>query len=934
MQENKEKEDYSKTLNLPQTAFPMRGNLPEREPNVLKKMEEQEVYKKVLAKNKLTGKTFILHDGPPYANGDIHMGHSLNKVLKDIIVRYKTMNGFYAPYVPGWDTHGLPIEKKVQIEKKVFVTDVGVVKFREICKNFALNAVKNQAKQFVRLGGLGEWEKNKYVTLDPDFESDQIQVFWDMYKQGYIYRDLKPVYWCSDCETALAEAEIEYADSEATSIFVKFRVSEDKGLLSQYGDLKDTYLLIWTTTPWTLPGNQAITVNPAFKYAVVEVKENETECRYVIAKDLVEKVMEQGGITSYNVVGSILGSDLENIKCLKPLDLHKTSRVILGSDNDLIVSLDAGTGLVHTAPGHGHEDNLACKRYGDIETIVPVDEKGFMTDEARQFSGLKYSDANNKIIDYLEKVGFLYSKKKINHSYPHCWRCKNPVIYRATTQWFASLDKFRDNVLKEIDNVKWIPSWGNERMTNMVKDRSDWCISRQRVWGVPIPIFYCEKCKKELISEEIIQRIRTLVSVNGSSMWYDLTSQQILQDKAICSCGCNKFVKETDIMDVWFDSGSTHVGVLQNPKYEINQEVADMYLEGNDQYRGWFQSSLLTSVAVKGKAPYKQVLTHGMVLDSQGRKMSKSLGNGVDPLEVVKEYGADILRLWSVSADYQSDVRISKDILSQVSEVYKKLRNTIRFLLGNLSDFNINTDIVEYSKRDELDKYMMYKTNKLIEYINTAYENYDFHLIYSELHRFCTVELSSKYLDVIKDRLYTFRKDHELRRSSQSTMNDILRVFVRLMAPILCFTAEEVWSFMAHKTKDEYLSVLVGGFPTERSEYNDEALIEKWDRIFDIKEDLAKYLEEARATKVIGHSLDAIITIHTSGDEFKFIQENLENLKLITIVSQFEIVESAERNIVVEKAYGDKCARCWTYSPDVGRDQVNKTICKKCIDNM
>jgi isoleucyl-tRNA synthetase len=933
MQE-KEKEDYSKTLNLPQTSFPMRGNLPEREPNVLKKMEEQDVYKKILAKNKKTGKTFILHDGPPYANGDIHMGHSLNKVLKDIIVRYKTMNGFYAPYVPGWDTHGLPIEKKVQIEKKVFVSDVGVVKFREICKNFALNAVKNQAKQFVRLGGLGDYEKNKYVTLDPDFESDQIQVFWDMYKKGYIYRDLKPVYWCSDCETALAEAEIEYADHEATSIYVKFRVSDDKGLLSKYGDLTNTYMLIWTTTPWTLPGNQAITVNPAFTYAVVEVKEKENECRYIIAKDLVEKVMEQGGIVSYNIVGEILGADLENIKCLKPLDLNKTSRVILGSDLDLIVSLDAGTGLVHTAPGHGHEDNLACKRYGDIETIVPVDEKGFMTNEARQFSGLKYSDANNKIIDHLEKIGFLYSKKKINHSYPHCWRCKNPVIYRATTQWFASLDKFRDNVLAEINNVKWIPSWGNERMTNMVKDRSDWCISRQRVWGVPIPIFYCEKCKKELISEEIIQRIRTLVSVNGSSMWYDLTAEQILQDRAICSCGCTKFVKETDIMDVWFDSGSTHVGVLENPKYEINQEVADMYLEGNDQYRGWFQSSLLTSVAVKGKAPYKQVLTHGMVLDSEGRKMSKSLGNGVDPLDIVKEYGADILRLWSVSADYQSDVRISKDILSQVSEVYKKLRNTVRFLLGNLSDFNINSDVVEYKNRDEIDKYMMYKTNKLIQYIVEAYENYDFHLIYSELHRFCTVELSSKYLDVIKDRLYTFRKDHPLRRSSQSTMNDILRVLVRLMSPILCFTSEEIWSFMTHKTKDEYLSVLTGGFPTERNEYNDEVLIEKWDKIFDIKEDLAKYLEEARATKVIGHSLDALITINTNGEELKFMQENLENLKLITIVSQFEIVESTERKIIVEKSYGDKCARCWTYSPDVGRDQVHKTICKKCIDNM
>jgi isoleucyl-tRNA synthetase len=557
-----------------------------------------------------------------------------------------------------------------------------------------------------------------------------------------------------------------------------------------------------------------------------------------------------------------------------------------------------------------------------------------MTSEAGQFAGLKYSDANDKIIAYLEKIGLLYASLKMNHSYPHCWRCKNPVIYRATTQWFASVDKFRDDVLKEIDNVKWIPSWGNERMTNMVKDRSDWCISRQRVWGVPIPIFYCKNCSKELISEEIIQRIKTLVRVNGSNMWYDLTSEHILQGKAKCECGCTEFVKETDIMDVWFDSGSTHVGVLQNPKYEINQEVADLYLEGNDQYRGWFQSSLLTSVATKGKAPYRQVLTHGMVLDGEGRKMSKSLGNGVDPLKIVNEYGADILRLWAVSADYQSDVRISKDILSQVSEVYKKLRNTMRFLLGNLSDFNINADIVEYEKRDELDKYMMYKINKLIQYIVSAYENYDFHLIYSELHRFCTVELSGKYLDVMKDRLYTFRKDHPLRRSTQSTMNDILRVLVRLIAPILCFTAEEVWTFMSHKTKEEYISVLMAGFPTERDEYNDEVLIEKWDKIFAIKEMTAKYLEEARASKLIGSSLDALVIIYTTGEEFKFIKENIDSLKLVTIVSGFEVVDSTERKVVVEKAFGSKCERCWTYSSDIGRDKVHRTICKKCIDNM
>lgn len=928
--QNNDKQDYTATLNLPQTAFPMRGNLPEREPLFLQKMEEQKIYKKVLEKNKKSGKTFILHDGPPYANGDIHMGHSLNKIIKDIIVRYKTMNGYYAPYVPGWDTHGLPIEKKVQNEKKVFVSDVGVFKFREICKNYAQTQIDRQAAQFKRLGGLGDYDKNRYVTLDPTFEASQIGVFWNMYKKGYIYRDLKPVYWCNDCETALAEAEIEYSDHDTTSIYVKFRVSEDGGVLSKYGELKDTYLVIWTTTPWTLPGNQAITVNSKFTYAIVK-SENEN---YVIAKELVEKVMEEAAISKYDIIGEVLGSELENIKCFKPLDSMQTSRVILGSPLDLDVSLDAGTGLVHTAPGHGNEDNLACKRYKDIEVIVPVDSKGIMTKEAGIFEGLKYSDANNKIIEHLEKTGYLFAKKKISHQYPHCWRCKNPVIYRATTQWFASIDGFREDVLNEIKNVKWIPSWGQERMTNMVKDRSDWCISRQRVWGVPIPIFYCKTCGKELINEEIIERIKTLVSVNGSSMWYDLTSQQILKDFGKCECGCTEFIKEKDIMDVWFDSGSTHNAVLENPKYGINQDIADMYMEGNDQYRGWFQSSLLTSVATKKKAPYRQVLTHGMVVDGEGRKMSKSLGNGVEPLGVINKYGADILRLWAVSADYQTDVRISDDILSQVSEVYKKIRNTMRFLLGNLSDFNLNENIVEYSERDELDKYMMYKLNKLIEYVNSAYDSYDFHLIYSELHRFCTVELSSKYLDVMKDRLYTYNKNHKLRRSCQSTMNDILRVLVRLIAPILSFTAEEVWSFMSHQTKDDYLTVLTAGFPSEKADYNDETLIQKWNKIFELKDRAAKFLEEARANKLVGSSLDALVIIHSTGDELEFIKENIDNIKLVMIVSGIEIFDDDTNKIEVQKAYGDKCARCWTYSSDVGKDRVNKDLCKKCIDNM
>ncbi|MNO75139.1 Isoleucine--tRNA ligase [compost metagenome] len=577
---------------------------------------------------------------------------------------------------------------------------------------------------------------------------------------------------------------------------------------------------------------------------------------------------------------------------------------------------------------------MVCRRYGDIEVLVPVDKKGIMTKDAGIFEGLHYTMANDKIIEYLQTTGFLLTTKKLSHSYPHCWRCKNPVIYRATTQWFASIEDFRPKVLEEINNVNWIPSWGNERMTNMIKDRSDWCISRQRVWGVPIPIFYCKDCGKELITETTIQIIKKKIEVSGSNMWYELTPEQILQGQVTCSCGCKELVKETDIMDVWFDSGSSYSGVLKDKKYALEVEQADMYLEGNDQYRGWFQSSMLTSVATNGKAPYKEVLTHGWVVDGDGRKMSKSLKNGVDPLDIIKDYGADILRLWTVSADYHSDMRISKDILAQVSEVYKKIRNTMRFLLGNLSDFNPVFDNVEYANRDELDKYMMSKINRLIQYIDTEYENYNFHLVYSELHRFCTVELSSKYLDVIKDRLYVLKKDHKLRRSSQSTMYDILGILVKLMSPILSFTSDEIWSYMWHTNNENKFSVLLSEFPTENINYNEELLIEKWNKIFEIKEKLAKDIETARANKLIGSPLDARVEIYTSGYEYEFIKANIEDIKLVLIVSQFELQQSDEYKVIVDKAYGDKCDRCWTYSTEVGRDKSHRHLCKKCVENM
>lgn len=924
-----EKKDYSKTLNLPKTDFEMRGNLPKKEPVILEKFIENGIYEKALEKNKETGKTFILHDGPPYANGDIHTGHALDKILKDIIIRHKTMNGFYAPYVPGWDTHGLPIEKKVQQELKVTKDEVGVAKFREICEEFALKAVNKTASQFERLGGLGNYrdESKRYLTLHKNFESAQIGVFGKMYQKGYIYRDLKPVYWCSDCETALAEAEIEYQDDTSTSIYVKFRVQDDKGMFEKYGSLEDTYIVIWTTTPWTLPGNRAITLNPEFVYALVEAKVGEKTERYLMAKDLVETVMPLGKIEEYQIIAEFKGTDLENIICLNPV-VPNTSRVILGSDKDLLVTLDAGTGCVHTAPGHGHEDYLCCKRYKDIDIIVPVDQHGHMTKEAGQFEGMFYAKANKEIIQFLEEGKGLFAKKELSHQYPHCWRCKKPVIYRATTQWFASIDGFREKTLEEIHNVKWYPSWGAERMTNMIKDRADWCISRQRCWGVPIPIFYCEDCGKEYIDEETIQKVQELFAKEGSNAWFEKTPEEILGKKHVCECGCDRLIKEKDIMDVWFDSGSSHTAVL-NEIYGLPEGAADMYLEGNDQYRGWFQSSLLTSVATKGHAPYKEVVTHGMVVDGEGKKMSKSLGNGIAPLDIVNEYGADILRMWTISSDYHSEIRLSKDILKQISEVYKKIRNTIRFLLGNTADFDPKNDYVEYANRDELDQYMMYKLNRLIAYINEAYDSYEHHNVYSEIHRFCSAELSSKYLDVIKDRLYTFKVDHPLRRSSQSTMYDVLEALVKMISPILVFTSEEAYGYMNTRNEKKE-SILLEEFPVEVNEYNKDELVEKWNKIFEIKESFAKELEIARANKEIGSSLDAMVTIFVNDEDYEFINKNKENIALVAICSEVDVQKANEEKAIVTKSTGVKCPRCWTYAHEFDESG----ICMKCHKNM
>lgn len=928
-----EKKNYGETLNLPKTDFPMRGNLPEREPFFLERMQNMKVYEKALAKNKESGKNFILHDGPPYANGNIHLGHAFNKILKDICIRYKTMQGYYAPYIPGWDTHGLPIEKKVQKELGVNKDEVGIPKFREICKNYALEQVNLQKEQFKRLGGLGDYddENKRYLTLNPEFEAKQIEVFGEMYEKGYIYRDLKPVYWCQDCATALAEAEIEYENDTTTSIYVKFKVVDDKGMFANYGDLNSIYFVIWTTTPWTIPGNQAVTVNKDFEYSMVKVG-NE---KYIMATDLVDTVMKEAAISEYETLATFKGEEFENMWLKHPL-LDKKSRVILGGDNDLIVTLDAGTGCVHTAPGFGHEDYLCCKRYGDIEIIVPVDEKGYMTEEAGEFAGMLYSDANDKVISRLDEENALLAAKKIEHPYPHCWRCHKPIIYRATTQWFASVDKFRQNALDAIKGVNWYPKWGEERMTNMVKDRTDWCVSRQRTWGVPIPILYCEDCGKEYINKDTIEAIARLVRINGSSIWYEMTPEQILntvKGEHKCECGCTKYVKETDIMDVWFDSGTTHFSVLNDEKKGL-MWPATLYLEGNDQYRGWFQSSLLTSVAVTGKAPYENVVTHGFLIDEEKRKMSKSAGNGIAPLDVINKFGADILRFWTISSDYHTDVRVSNDILAQVAEVYKKIRNTSRFMLGNLYDFNPNSDYVEYENREELDKYIMYKANNLVKTVIGAYESYDFHIVYNEVHKFASSELSSKYLDVVKDALYTLKPNNAKRRAIQSTMYDVLNILVKLISPVLSFTSEEIWSYMNHKSEDNEVSVLLTIMPKYEEKYENKELVEKWDKIYEIRENLLQDIEKARAEKKVGHPLDAAVKITANGKELEFLSGITDVLEMILIVSKVEVIEGEERKVEVEKAEGYKCARCWKYNEDVGRDKHNPDICPHCIENI
>lgn len=913
---NEEKKDYSATLNLPKTEFPMRGNLPENEPKILDEIFENGLYEKMLKKNE--GKEpFVLHDGPPYANGEIHIGHALNKILKDTIVRYKNLQGYYTPFIPGFDTHGMPTENKAIKALGLNRDEIPVSQFRDTCKSFNKDYIAKQTEGFKRLGVLADW-KNPYITYQTQVEAKQVGVFADMYKKGYIYKGLKPVYWCTDCETALAEAEIEYKDVHNTSAYVKFPVEDSKGLF----DKENTFVVIWTTTPWTLPGNMGITIDPEFEYSIVNCGEED----YIMAKELVSKVMEMVGIEDYKIVKTFKGKELEGILCRHPF-LDRTSRVVMGSDDTVAVELDTGTGAVHTAPGYGKEDYL-CGLKNGLDIVVTVNEKGHQTEGAGPFAGMFYAKSDKEIIKWLEEHNLLLHKQELVHSYPHCWRCKKPVIYRATNQWFASVDGFRKETLEAIKSVKWIPAWGEERITKMVEDRNDWCISRQRTWGVPIPIFYCKDCGKEYVTDESLEKVQKIFKEQGSNAWFDLTEKELMPEGCKCpECGCTEFKKETDIMDVWFDSGSTHESVIA----ERGLPETNLYLEGSDQYRGWFQSSLLTSVATKGKAPYKEVLTHGYTVDGQGRKMSKSEGNVIAPQTMIKEYGADILRLWVLSSDYQSDVSISKDIMKQVAEVYRKIRNTARYILGNINDFDVNNP-VKYEDLQELDKWALMKLNQLIKDCTKAFDEYDFNKAYQALNTFCVVDMSNFYLDIIKDRLYTRKKDSMERRAAQTAMYEILSSLVRIIAPMTSFTAEEIWKHMPHKEDENKESIMLEYWPETKEEYENKELEEKWNKIIKVKEEAAKALEMARAEKIIGHSLNAKVIINADKENYEFLKGKEDLLQEVFIVSGVELNESEEFSVEVKTADGEKCERCWMYSTTVGEDKENPTICHKCSE--
>lgn len=924
--------DYNQTVHLPQTDFPMRAGLPKREPEMLQEMYDHDLYHKMVKRNE--GKpTFVLHDGPPYANGNIHIGTALNKILKDMIVKHRNMTGWCAPYVPGWDTHGLPIESAVLKDKKVKRDEMTTAQFRTKCREYAESYIEKMTGQFQRLGVLGEWE-NPYITLLPEFEAKQIEVFGKMAEKGLIYKGMKPVYWCPFDQTALAEAEIEYADDPCTTIFVKFPVADDKGKLGQYADLSRTYFVIWTTTPWTIPGNYAICLNAEFDYVLLQVPGGDV---YVLAQDLAESVCKAAGIdyAACTVLATLKGSEFELMRAKHPL--FDRESVILNGEH---VTLDAGSGCVHTAPGFGAEDFQICQQYDKaglthIGVPVPVNAKGVMTDE--RYNGQFYAKGNDMVVADLEAEGFLVAKENITHSYPHCWRCKHPIIYRATEQWFCSVDAIKDAAVKACDSIQWKPEWGKERMTSMITERNDWCISRQRVWGVPIPIFYCEDCGADIVTPETIAHVAALFREHGSNVWFDREAAELLPQGFVCpKCGKAHFTKETDIMDVWFDSGSTWAAVAAERPYL--KYPADLYLEGGDQYRGWFQSSMLTSIAVNGVAPYKQIATHGWTVDGEGKAMHKSLGNAVSPDEVIKDYGADMLRLWVASADYTQDMRISKDIMKQLSQAYLKIRNTARYMLGNLCDFEPDRDLVPAEHLMELDRYALHTFNELAKTARAAYDRYEFHAVYRAVYNFCVVDMSNFYLDIIKDRLYCGAEAE--RRSAQTALYHILDGMTRLIAPILAFTSDEIWHAMRHAQGVNAESVLFNDMPSDNAAFAlDAAARERWAKLVSLRDAVNKALENARNAGVFKKAQDTDVTLSVSESDAAFLAG--VDLASLCIVSKVTVTTGAVEGeksedclipctIAVALDESPKCPRCWNHSEHIGTDGHHNQLCDRC----
>ena len=925
--------NYKETLNLPMTDFPMRANLVHKEPEVLKQWETENLYARI--RKASAGKPkYVFHDGPPYANGHIHMGHALNKVLKDFVVKIQSMKGFDAPFVPGWDCHGLPIEHQVGKELKKKKKDFSKSEIRKLCREYAAKFVEIQKEEFKRLGVFANWDQ-PYLTMDYSYEATIVREFTRFIEKDMVYKGLKPVHWCTQCRTALAEAEVEHDNHKSPSIYVKFPVQS--GWKDQIAglDASRTYFVIWTTTPWTLPANLAICLHPDFEYTAVSHNRE----FWIVAKARVPALLEEWELAKATTTGLCTGKDLEGVVCRHPF-IDRQSPVILADH----VTLEQGTGCVHTAPGHGQEDYIVGQKYG-LDTYNPVDDAGVFKPEVEHFGGQFVTKANPNIIEKLQADGFLIASSEIEHSYPHCWRCHQPIIFRATAQWFIPMDKngLRAKALEEINKTRWVPHWGRERIYSMVENRPDWCVSRQRAWGVPITVFTCTQCDQHVTSPVVLSHIVSLVEQHGADFWFEKDVQELLPDGYMCSCGSADFIKETDILDVWFDSGVSHAAVLEG---DPNQHwPADLYLEGSDQHRGWFHSSLLESVGTRSAAPYKTVLTHGYVVDGKGKKMSKSAGNVIAPQKIIDQYGAEILRLWVASENYREDIRISHEILKRLTEAYRKIRNTFRFLLGNLSDFDPPSDAVPIGELEEIDRYILYRFRTVSEKILKAFEDFEFHTFYHSFYNFCVVDLSAFYLDIIKDRLYTFPKNSKGRRSAQTALYELLKGMAQLMAPILSFTSEEVWSYMPARG-DEAASVHLSAFPDlSRVSFPDD-LVDKWEKISQLKGEVSKALELRRQQKVIGHSLDARVRLELPKIMKAALGQEQDQLKYVFIVSGVEILPSLQDEadvyasetvkglkIAVHPALGKKCERCWNYFVEEPAPE-HPSVCLRCVTNL